>query len=89
MFSDQSCVDWTETLHGTLHFLFYSNLLYEICVKIFIMNQHNYSRELHNDQEYYWPAIYRVGAAVVSTNTSVIRVNFKIIIVYLPTFFDL
>ena len=23
--------------------------------------------ELHNDQSYYWPTIYRAGAAVVST----------------------
>ena len=29
-----------------------------------------YFKELHNEQEYYWPAIYRTGAAVVSTITS-------------------
>ena len=29
-----------------------------------------YFRELHNEQEYYWPTIYRAGAAVVSTITS-------------------
>ena len=28
-------------------------------------------RRLHNDQEYYWPTIYRDGAAVVSTITSI------------------
>ena len=27
-------------------------------------------KELHNEQEYYWPTIYRTGAAVVSTITS-------------------
>ena len=29
-----------------------------------------YFKELHNQQEYYWPTIYRTGAAVVSTITS-------------------
>ena len=29
-----------------------------------------YISELHNVQEYYWPTIYRAGAAVVSTITS-------------------
>ena len=29
-----------------------------------------YFKELQNEQEYYWPTIYRAGAAVVSTITS-------------------
>ena len=29
-----------------------------------------YFKELHNQQEYYWPKIYRTGAALVSTITS-------------------
>ena len=29
-----------------------------------------YFKELHNEQEYYWPTIHRAGAAVVSTITS-------------------
>ena len=29
-----------------------------------------YFKELHNQQEYYWPTIYRTGAAVVSAITS-------------------
>ena len=29
-----------------------------------------YFKELYNQQEYYWPTIYRTGAAVVSTITS-------------------
>ena len=29
-----------------------------------------YFKELHNDQEYYWPITHRAGAAVVSTITS-------------------
>ena len=33
------------------------NLLYESV----------YFKELHNEQEYYWPTIYRAGAAEVST----------------------
>ena len=31
-----------------------------------------YFKELHNEQECYWPTIYRAGAAVVSTITSFI-----------------
>ena len=26
-----------------------------VSVKIFIMNRYNYFKELHNEQEYYWP----------------------------------
>ena len=45
--------------------------MYGICLKIFIRNQFNVCfKELHNDQEYYWPTTYRAGAAVVSTITS-------------------
>ena len=44
--------------------------MYGICVKIFIRNRYNvYFKELHNDQEYYWPTTYRAWAAVVSTIT--------------------
>ena len=35
---DQSYVNRTETVHWTLRFLYLSNLLYGICVKIFIIN---------------------------------------------------
>ena len=52
-----------------LRFLNLSDLLYGIiCVNIFIMKS-VYFKELHNEQEYYSPTIYRAGAAVVSTNT--------------------
>ena len=52
---DQSRVNRTELVHGTLTFLFLSNLLYEICVKVFIVKRYiNFNfKELHNDQEYY------------------------------------
>ena len=44
--------------------------MYGICVKIFIRNRYNvYFKELHNDQQYYWPTTYRAPAAVVSTIT--------------------
>ena len=46
----------------------YSHLLYRICVKIFD-HELVYFKELHNDQEYYWPTIYRGGGAVLSTIT--------------------
>ena len=39
MFSDQSCVNRTETVDGTLRVLFYSHLSYVICVNIFSMNR--------------------------------------------------
>ena len=35
-----------------------------------------YFKELHNEQEYYCPTIYRAGAAVVSTITSYIEVRY-------------
>ena len=37
---DQSCVNGTESVHGTLGFLFLSHLLYGICEKIFIVNRY-------------------------------------------------
>ena len=37
---DQSCVNRTESVHGTLAFLFLSHLLYGICEKIFIMTRY-------------------------------------------------
>ena len=38
-------------------------------MNIFIMKS-VYFKELHNEQEYYCPTIYRAGAAVVSTITT-------------------
>ena len=38
-----------------------------------------YFKELHNEQGYYWPTIYRAWAAVVSTITSVIYKISKIV----------
>ena len=41
VFPDQSCVNRTETVHGTLRFLFLlSRILYGICVQMFIMNRY-------------------------------------------------
>ena len=36
-----------------------------------------YFKELHNQQEYYWPTIYKTGAAVVSTITSFNNTHLK------------
>ena len=36
-----------------------------------------YFKELHNEQEYYWPSIYRAGEAVVSTITSIFESDQK------------
>ena len=58
-------------MHGTLRFLYLSHLLYGICVKIFLMNWYiskSYKTSKYAiDRQY----IYRAGAAVVSTITSV------------------
>ena len=75
---DQSCVNRTETVHGTLRFLYlsayivlymYMYIVWKMCENLHYETV--YIQELHNEQEYYWPTIYRVGAAVVSTITSV------------------
>ena len=62
-------INRAETVRGTLCSLYLSHLLYGRCVKIFIMNRY-ISKELHNQQEYYWRIIYRTEAAVVWTITS-------------------
>ena len=37
-----------------------------------------YISELHNKQECYWPTIYRAGAALVSTITSLFQIALEI-----------
>ena len=50
LFSDQSCVNRTETVHGTCDsFPVLSYLLYEICENLHYESL--YFKELHNDQE--------------------------------------
>ena len=34
-----------------------------------------YFKELHNDQEYYWPKLYTAGEAVVSTVTNCVAIS--------------
>ena len=42
-------------------------------MKIFLLKYESVNfKELHHEQEYYCPTIYRAGAAVVSTITSII-----------------
>ena len=75
MFSDQSCVNRTEAVHGTfrtLPFLFFHVFLlspirpivWNMCENLHCGSV--YFKGLHNDQEYYWPTISRAGAAVAS-----------------------
>ena len=72
MSSDQSCVNRTETVHATLRFLFLlSPIVWNMCENLHYESV--YFKELYNDQEYYWPTIYRAGAAVLSTITSIIN----------------
>ena len=49
------------------------SLLYGICVES-LHYESVYFKELPNDQEYYWPTIYRAGAAVEITITSYMRI---------------
>ena len=59
-----------ETVHGTLRFpVFISPIVWNMCENL--PYESVYFKELHNEQECYWPTIYRAGAAVVSTITSI------------------
>ena len=63
---DQSSAGRTKNVHGTLHFLYLSHLLYEICVKNFIMNRYiskSYTTSKNTIDRQYTER----GAAVVST----------------------
>ena len=53
-----------------LAFVFISPIVWNMCENL--RYESVYFEELHNDQEYYWPTIYRAGKAVVSTITSYI-----------------
>ena len=69
---DQSCVNETETLYGTFNCvscIYLSYIVWSVCENLH--DELVYFKELHNDQEYYWPAIYRARAAVVSTIASI------------------
>ena len=73
---DQSCVNRTETVHGTLRLfpvLFISPIVWNMCENL--RYESVYFKELHNEQEYYRRTIYRTRAAVVSTITSVKLIN--------------
>ena len=48
--------------------VFISPIVWNMCENLHYESV--YFKELHNEQEYYWPTIYRAGAAVVSTITS-------------------
>ena len=48
--------------------VFISPIVWNMCENLHYESV--YFKELHNDKEYYWPIIYRAGAAVVSTITS-------------------
>ena len=61
----QSCVNRPESAHGTFAFpVFISPIVWNMC-EIFNMNRVSidFKLKLHNDQEYYWPTIYRTGPA--------------------------
>ena len=49
--------------------VFISPIVWNMCENLHYESV--YFKELHNRQEYYWPTIYRTGAAVMSTITSI------------------
>ena len=51
--------------------VFISPIVWNMCENLHYESV--YFKELHNDQEYYWPTIYRARAAEVSTTTSYCR----------------
>ena len=75
---DQSCVNRTETVHGiNVAFpVFISPIVWNMCENL--LYESLYFKERHNQQEYYWPTIYRTGAVVVSTITCYYRANWDI-----------
>ena len=61
--SSWNCAAWNLAFP-----VFISPILWNMCENLHYESV--YFKELHNQQEYYWPTIYRTGAAVVSTITS-------------------
>ena len=59
-------------MRGSFRFLYLYHLLYGICVKIFTMNRY-ISKSYTTRKNTIDPTIYRTGAAVVSTITSIIK----------------
>ena len=60
-------------MHGTLRLfpVFISPIVWNMCEHL--NYESVYFKEVHNDQEYHRPTIYRAGAAVVSTITSLLN----------------
>ena len=60
-------------MHGTLllFLVFISPIVWNMCEHLHYGSV--YFKELHNEQDYYWPTIYKTGAAVMSTITSLVR----------------
>ena len=69
-------------MNGTLRLfpVFISPIVWNMCERL--NYESVYFKEVHNDQEYYRPTIYRTGAAVVSTITSLLNSDETIQIYY-------
>ena len=61
----------TEIMHGTLCFLYLSHLLYGLCAKIFIIMNRYISKSYTTSKNTIERLLYRAGAAVMSTITSI------------------
>ena len=79
MFWTKLCKSTWNCVHGT----FISPIVWNMCENL--PYESVYFKELHNEQECYWPTKYRAGAAVVSTITSVIWSDCEIVIRNFPS----
>ena len=69
MFWSKLCLQMELISAGNLVFpVFISPIVWNMCE--ILQYELVYFKELHNDQEYYWLTIYRAGAAIMSSITS-------------------
>ena len=90
MFSDQSCkIELKQSCREPCVSCFSCvfTLTYQTYCMEYRENLHCesvYFKELHNDQECYWPTISRAGAAVVLSITTITGINKRGLILALP-----
>ena len=71
MFSSKLCKSSWNGAWNLAFTVFISPIVWNMCENLHYESV--YFKKLHNQQEYYWPTIYRTGAGVVSTITSYIN----------------
>ena len=65
MFWSKLCKSSRNCVWNLAFPVFISPIVWNMCENLH--HESVYFKELHNQQEYYWPTIYKTGAAVVST----------------------